>query len=74
MRSKAGKNNGLIRPPAEGVPGLDNREIDPISSPHGIGVEDQTTLASPFGSELIGVIWLTPCSGYGGHGHFGSLQ
>ena len=56
--SKAGENNGLIRPAAESVPGLDNREIAPISSPHGIGVEHQHTLASPFGSEL------TPCSGY----------
>ena len=62
--SKAGENNGLIRPPSESVPGLDNREIAPISSPHRIGVEHQTTLASPFGSELVGVIWLTPCSGY----------
>ena len=25
--SKAGENNGLIRPPAGGVPGLNNREI-----------------------------------------------
>ena len=64
VRSKAGENNGLIRPPAESVPGLDNREIAPISSPHGIGVEYQTTLTSPFGSELVGVIWLMPCSGY----------
>ena len=65
VSSKAGENNGLIRPPAESVPGLDNREIAPISSPHGIGVEHQTTLTSPFGSELVGVIWLTRCSGYG---------
>ena len=72
VRSKAGENNGLIRPPAESVPGLDNREIAPISSPHGIGVEHQTTLASPFGSELVEVIWLTPCSvyGYPGQGWF----
>ena len=34
VRSKAGENNGLIRPPAESVAGLDNREIAPISSPH----------------------------------------
>ena len=54
MRSKPGENNGLISPPAESVPGLDNREIAPISSPHGIGVEHQTTLASPFGSEFLG--------------------
>ena len=51
-------------PPAESVPGLDNREIAPISSPHGIGVEHLTTLTSPFGSVLVGVIWLTKCSGY----------
>ena len=64
MRSKASENNRLIRPPAERVPGLDNREIAPISSPHEIGVEHQSTLTSPFGSELVGVIWLTLCSGY----------
>ena len=57
MPSKAGENNG------PSVPGLDNREIAPISSPHGIGVEHQTTLASPFESQLVGVIWLTPWSG-----------
>ena len=56
MPSKAGENNGLIRPPAESVPSLDNREIASISSPHGIGVEHQTTLTSPFGSRLVGVI------------------
>ena len=65
MRSKAVDNNGLIRPPAESVPGLDSTEIAAINSPHGIGVEHQTSLASPFGRELVGVIWLTPCSGYG---------
>ena len=64
VRSKAGENNGLTRPPAESVPGLNNREIAPISSPHGVGVENQTTLASPFGKELVGVIWLTLCSAY----------
>ena len=42
MRSKAGENNGLIRPPAEGVPGLNNKEIAPISSPCGIRVEAET--------------------------------
>ena len=61
---KAGENNGLIRPPAETVPGLNNREIAPISSPSGVGVETQTPLASPLGSELVGVIGLTPCSVY----------
>ena len=50
--------------PAESVPGLNNGEIAPISSPHGIGIQYQTTLASPLGSELLGVIWLTLCSGY----------
>ena len=64
MRSKAGENNGLIRPPAESVPSLKNREIAPFRSPHGVGVEHQTTLASPLGSKLVGVIWLTPCSSY----------
>ena len=63
MRSKAGEHNELISPPAESVPGLNNREIVPISSPHRIRVEHQTTLASPLGSELVGVIGLTPSSG-----------
>ena len=62
VQSKAGENNGLMRPLAESVPGLNNREIAPISSPHEVGVENQTTLASPLESELVGVIWLTPCS------------
>ena len=62
--SKAGENNGLIRPPAESVPGLNNREIAPISSSYGVGVENQTTLALPLGSDLVGLIWLKPCSGY----------
>ena len=35
--SKAGENNGLIRPPADSVPDLNNREITPISSPGGVG-------------------------------------
>ena len=65
VQSKAGENNGLIRPPAESVPSLNNTEIAPISSPNGVGVKNQTTLASPLGSELVGVIWLTPCSAYG---------
>ena len=67
MRSKAAENNGLKRPPAESVPGLNNREIASISSPRGVGVENQSTLASLLGSELVGVIWLTPCSAYGQH-------
>ena len=57
-------SDGLIIPPAESVPGLNNREIAPISSPYGVGVENQTILASPLGSELVGVIWLMPCSAY----------
>ena len=64
VRSKAGENNKLIRPPAESVSGLNNREIAPISSAPEIGVQNQTTLASPLGSEQVGVIWLTQCSGY----------
>ena len=63
VRSKAGDNNELINPPAESVPRLNNREIAPISSPPEIGVQNQTTLASP-PSELVGVIWLMRCSGY----------
>ena len=62
--SKAGENNGLIRPPAESVPGLNNIENSPISLPSGVGVETQTPLASPLGSELVRVIRLTPCSAY----------
>ena len=63
-RSKAGEKNGLIRPPAEGVPGLNNREIASISSPGGVGVEAQPPLASPLGSKLLWVTGLTPCSAY----------
>ena len=65
---KVWREQWALRPLGESVPGLENRDIAPISLPHGIGVEHQITLASPFGSELVGVIWLTPCSGYG-HGN-----
>ena len=68
VRSKAGENSALIRPPpAESVAGLNNREIAPISSPPEIGVQNQTTLASPLGSKLVGVIWLTQSTGYVSH-------
>ena len=63
MRSKAGQDNGLIRPPAESVPGLNNTAIAQISSPGGIGSK-LIPRTSPFGSELVGVIGLTRCSGY----------
>ena len=62
--SKVDENNGLIRPPAESVPGLNNRGDWPISSPGEIGVDAQPPLASPFVSELVGVIGLTACSAY----------
>ena len=68
-RSKADENNGLIRHPAESVPGLCNREIAPISSPCGVGVENQTPLACPLGGELVEVIGLTPCSAYADFDH-----
>ena len=61
--SKAGENNGLIRPPLRASPAW-TTEIAPISSPHGVEVQNQTTLASPLGTELVWVIWLTPSSGY----------
>ena len=35
-----------------------------MSSPGEIGVEAQPPLTSPFGSKLVGVIWLTACSAY----------
>ena len=62
---KAGENNGLIRPPAECAPGLNNREIASISSPCEVGIDTQTSLALPFGSELVGVNGLASCSAYG---------
>ena len=63
-RSKAGENFRLIRPPAESVPGLKNGYIVLVNSPCGVEVENETALAFPLGSELVGVIGLTPCSAY----------
>ena len=56
---KAGENNGLIRPPADCVPDLYNREIAPISSTGGVGVKAEPPLDSPLGNELLWVIGLT---------------
>ena len=53
--SKAGENSGLIRPHAESVPGLNNREIALIRSPVGLG--SKLKLLS-LGSELVGAIIL----------------
>ena len=62
-RSKAGENNGMIRPPAESVPGLNNRDCSNKLTTE-VWVGTQTLLASPLGNELVGVIGLTPCSAY----------
>ena len=55
--SKAGENNGLIRPPAESVPGLDNREI--------LGSTLNLLWLPRLGASWLGVIGLTACSAYG---------
>ena len=60
MRSKAGENNGLIRPPAESVPDLNNREIAPISLLWDWGWNSNSS-GFPAWSELVGLI---PCSAY----------
>ena len=54
---KGREDDGLIRPPAGSVPGLNNRDCL-ISSPGEIGVETQTTLPSPFWERVARGNWV----------------
>ena len=62
VRSKAGENNGLIRPPAEIVPGLGR--LPPLAHHMGLGSNIKLLWLPRLGVSWLGVIWLTPCSGY----------